>query len=288
MGGTGAGRSAIGFAAALLLLVLVPAASAKVIAAPPIGGATFGHAQTATATSVCPGKTKAVGGGFNMSVPSPAGYGVVYESQRAGKRGWRVSVQNYDPASFTTVVVTAYAYCERGAPKTSTRSVTRPTLAQDTFGSLAPVGCRSRAVRAGGFITDLPVTGLGTQGPRVTTAFAPQEQRWEVAGISSSSRSVNATAVAYCEKPAKKEPKEIKLRSATSGAVAGGLSTTVRAQCPAGSTPVAGGFAQNATAGAAGGSFVIQQSERIERSWQVTGVHVGAAPASLIAQAICG
>ena len=62
--------------------------------------------------------------------------------------------------------------------------------------------------------------------------------------------------------------------------------STVTANCPAGLTPAAGGFAQPDSGAAS--FFFVYESRRIGDAWQVSGLHSGSAPpVALRAAAYC-
>lgn len=72
--------------------------------------------EHATLTPKCQGGREAVSGGHTSDPADPRGFtAYANASRRAGDQGWKVTFQNPDPQNAHDV--TAFAYCEKNAPK---------------------------------------------------------------------------------------------------------------------------------------------------------------------------
>jgi hypothetical protein len=249
-------------------------------------GSASGLGAIATETATCPGKTRAVGGGFAGTPPNDAVFPLIYESQKVAPNAWRASSQIVDvsaPSAMTSL--TAFALCRRNAPKTSTSSTTVPTATTFQSGPSAAISCvPGRKLQAGGFVTEPPL--IGSQIRSIVASSAPSgPATWQSTVISDHGGSL--TSVAYCAKAKKPLPQ------VTGAAVSDTTSqstTHALATCPGlRKTPQVGGFAQTPSLGGMGGGYLIPyESDPAGKDWNVLGLHIGMAPIPLTATALCG
>src|SRR4051794_31938427 len=149
------------------------------------------------ATAVCPGKTRAVGGGFSETPANNELAGLVYESLMIGTNAWRVSVLAVDPGPPSgTIGLTAYVYCRRNAPKTTAVGVALPTPNALQVGPSATASCTGRRKPvAGGFATDGPPIRSF-----VVESLLSQPASWTTNVLSAGSGSGILISDAYCAK----------------------------------------------------------------------------------------
>lgn len=247
------------------------------------GNAT-GNEAIATAIAVCPGKMKAVGGGFLATPIDPANVTPYpFESQKVGQKSWRVSVQLIDPLPVQTVNLTAYVYCRLGAPGTSTESVTLSTPPGPVVGPAATLGCDpKRRLVGGGFATAPPVTGSVLRN-QVIGSQADGAGGWVTTVISALSSSI--TGYAYCAKQ-KRAPS--RATSTVTGQPFNGTPSAATASCVGRSVPLGGGFSQTASFGPTN-LFRIYESQRVPGGWRVSALRTGTSTSlTLSSTVLCG
>jgi hypothetical protein len=181
-------------------------------------------------TAECPGKRKAVSGGF-----APESLGVpVSRSSKAGKRGWTAEGLGFK------IDLTVYAYCSRRGKNPSTTSA-ETTVPAGEIRSLSATCEPGTKVVSGGFFGEngfLLAPNVGVHESRKTGA-----RSWTVSGGNSGSFEGDLIAYANC-----REGKGLKSRSKTiSIAGATGMqadpSGSVVAKCKRGTRAMSGGFA---------------------------------------------
>ncbi|HET8975017.1 MAG TPA: hypothetical protein VFN15_00195 [Solirubrobacterales bacterium] len=250
-----------------------------------------GAGAVVSATATCPKKTRAISGGFSETVPNlEAVAGIVFESQRATARSWRVSAQIR--GSGAPVTLTSHVYCRRRAPKLAGASTTLPTgeLPGAAFGPTATASCRGkRRALAGGFVTPAPLVG-GSVKNLVAGSLPGSPRDWTALAISTPVGASSVSAFAYCAKA--KELPGLSRAGATGPATAADAasSTVTTPPCAGKRRALAGGFSQTTTGTPSGGFFLPYESVRAEdgRSWRVSGIHEDTGAGSLIASAVCG
>lgn len=245
-----------------------------------------GNGAIATATATCPKKTRALSGGFLLSPPVPGGnVGLVYESQKLGQNAWRVSAQNLDSGAPESLTLAASVYCRKGAPKTSTITASGPKPAALQIGpAVAPTCTGKKNAMAGGMLTGAPVIGAVANEVTIESARTTAKT-WQSNFLSGASGTDTLSGYAYCAKG--KPPAAV---SATSAPNAVSTSTTtVTASCSGKRKLVGGGFAEpTLSLLVPGGFFILLESQRTSATtWQVSGLKVSSAPATLSATAYC-
>jgi hypothetical protein len=305
-----AGRAAIG-AAIAALLAAAPAGAVTPVSPPQKGKAAkpkkplppgpvrtrvqtasaSGHGAILTATATCPGRTKAISGGFSAP-PVRAGGGslpVVYESQKIGVKAWRASAQLIDitEAEKETASLSTYVYCRKRAPRAVAVAATLHAEPLPVVYGPAPVAACPAPLRAfaGGFTSgpQLPV-------PLPSNAFVvlPFESvragpgLWRSNAVSGTGIDGDITTFAYCSK-SKRPPREVTGRGTAS--TANQTRSTALARCAKGKA-ISGGFS-NLGAGKDTGAFYPYESLRDGRTWRVSGLSQGKGPLTLVAHAYC-
>jgi hypothetical protein len=158
------------------------------------------QASAGTVTAVCPHGSKAVSGGFATPGFSATGGSqvIVATSRRVGQRRWRVVGFNAssDPGTGTLV---GYAYCERGAPRLETRSVTQQVSPTQilSFDTACPAGARAIS---GGFDGHFVGGADPNAGPAVDSFRSQHGAAWRTTAVSAGDQSGTATGYAYCLK----------------------------------------------------------------------------------------
>lgn len=246
-----------------------------------------GNGAIETATAVCPGKTRATGGGFEITPASAAVVSYVYESLKVGQNAWRVSAQTNDPPpSSGTVTLTASVYCRKNGPKTSTQSATGATPGTQLIGPSVPVPCPGgRKAVAGGWTTPPPVVG-GTP-MNALLASSRSASGWQSLVISASSGPSSLTSHVYCAKQ-KKGLQEAVL--AGSPVITNFAQSTATAACAGSRSVTAGGFSQSGATLAGPIGFMLPfRSQRLGNgTWVASGVYGGnGAIVTLASHAYC-
>ena len=150
----------------------------------------------------CPGNTKAVAGGFDVSqVSRKKGPGIIaLISKRAGERRWKVAGVNIPPDTGQGSVhtLTAYAYCEAAPFELRTKSKTVTTNGLTTFEVRCPSGGHAFS---GGFDGHVQVSGRPSGTAAVTSRRVSKSHAWRTSALSIfDSGPEQATAYAYCRR----------------------------------------------------------------------------------------
>lgn len=280
-------RAALVASALAALALASPAGAAK--KAPPkvvtanesaIASGAFG---VASATATCPGRTKAVGGGFSASAPEISSHWLnVYESRRVADDRWRVSGVEYFAGTDT---LTAHVYCEALSPKAKikTASASAPLGAIDSPATAFATCKKGSKAFSGGFAGP---PASATDASYVSRAVGTGGSGWVVDATNingSAPRSV--TAYAYCAVLGK-----LKGRSASVPLTgpANAKKTVTTSVCPKRAKAHSGGFATSTPVGGLMASALVYESRAAGRSWTVSAAASGAATAStLVATGYC-
>lgn len=271
-------------AIAVALVAAVPAQAAKAPFAAVITGApttVTGQFSLGTASATCPKGTQALAGGFAATTPTPGSQWLnLYENQRAGTRGWRVSgVQMHGG----TAGLTAYAYCQTLDAKVKTRSVSSPLGAVGaTVTGLArcPGGTK---VLSGGFAVP---AATASSSALVSRSILGNGIGWVVdATRLAGTDAGTSTAYSYCAAIGK-----TKTRSA-SVAVLGSTGAAQHATtpaCPKKNPLRGGGFATSTPVNGLLGSALVFESRPVHETWRSAAVPGGPATAStLVSNSYC-
>lgn len=276
------------FATIALGVAAVPFASAAVRTRTATAS---GQGSFVTATATCPGRSKAIDGGF-LAPPVKAGGGalvVVFESRKVGARAWRASGQVVDlttPAD--RVSLTSYVYCRNKTPRTRVVAAVSSTPAipnQFLPNSLATCAPRRKAV-AGGFLTgpQLPVPPPGANFVNLAyESFRANPAAWSTSVVTGTGVPGTVTTFAYCAK-VRRAPAQAAGRGKPS--TSSQNQSTVTARCARGAT-LSGGFS-NLGAGLGPGVFYPYESRRQGSAWRVSGLSQGNGPITVVAHAYCG
>jgi hypothetical protein len=273
--------------AALVGLAAAPGAIAKKKGSGKLRTATAsttvsGAFSLASATARCPAGTRVLGGGYTTSVPSPPSHWLdVYESRRAGARGWRVSGSEYFAGSDT---LRAYAYCAAIRAKIRARSkrVAIPATADAT--TVVQALCPKRNIAfSGGFSTE---PANATDSSFITGSVGAGKTRWVVdatrlTGVAGRSLS----AYAYCAPRAK-----LRTRFEDAAVVAplGSTHTATSPRCPKGSGLTGGGFATSTPVGGLLNSALVYETRRAGSRWSASATPSSAATSiTLVTNAYC-
>jgi hypothetical protein len=276
-----------------ILLVAGPQATAKNKRKSPVlavtASAQVGN-QPVTLEPQCPGRTKAIGGGFASGGvverdPSPKVVQLtfVYESHRAGPKAWRtsaVTLHNPDagpvpvPPGISVNTLTATAYCKSlkgGIVDVSSNGsgVTAPDAQ-----SMATASCpRGRVAISGGFASS-PVPGPTFAYPSIFESYRSSARRWTAAANPWAQASVAVTSYVDCFKAAKPP-----LQRLGTKAIPGTVGTR---PCPGGLQAGDGGFMLAPNSGAVAGMSMATDAGSENRKshlrpgeaglhWNVTG-----------------
>jgi hypothetical protein len=243
-----------------------------------------GAFDVATATASCPGGTKVIGGGYTSSAPSPPNHWLnVFESQRAGGRGWRVSGAEYFPAGSDTL--TAYAYCQafKGKIKALPQQATIPTTADQ--GTVVQASCPggTKAI-SGGFSTEAP---NASDSSYVSRSIAAGGDRWVVdATRLTGAAGRSLFSYVYCAVVDK-----IKQRSEDAAVVGpvGSRNTATTPACPKKTTARSGGFATSTPVGGLLNAALVYESRRAGAAWSASAAASSATTSiTLLTGAYCG
>ena len=268
MGAIGRRAKATAVAAAVGALAMTGAADAKKEAPPKLRTATAvasatGSPNVATATATCPGKTKAVSGGFTTTAPAiPTHWLNVFVSTRMGDNKWRVGGSEYFPGGSDGL--TAYAYCQRLKTKIRTVSNSVPLTATVDAGTTAFATCPTGTkILSGGFAT--PASVPGTFASYVSRSTGVTGSGWVVDATNlegTAPRTV--TAIAYCAQLGRQT--ERTARVAITGP-AGALKGVLTPGCPRKTRARSGGFATSTPVGGLDGAALVYESVLSARSW---------------------
>lgn len=169
-------------------------ASAPAVAA----GADEAQAQ---ATATCPGKTKALGGGFSTSPTpvalDPEAFSYVWSNHRTSPTTWFAAISNVGKVQRT---LTSYAYCAAGLKiAETTASVPIPATAMDAISSAAvttPPCSKGKALLGGGF-DNTPATKHTALA--LLTEFQPANGSWRLGTLNAQVVAPGAISTsAYC------------------------------------------------------------------------------------------
>jgi hypothetical protein len=155
-----------------------------------------GDHPKASVSATCPGKLRAISGGFaSQADPTQALAVLPQQSQRIAKgRAWAFTASHNNPASRQ---LTSYAYCARARVKTQKASI---SLSGDlTTKNADTSGCGGgRSLIAGGFLTS-PATLAGGGDTVFVLASMPQVGVWRATGLHSGAKSTGKLkSFAYC------------------------------------------------------------------------------------------
>lgn len=153
----------------------------------------------ATAIATCPGKGRAISGGFSSSPPptvTPGAFPIFLANRRSAANAWSASMSNNGP---TQRSVTSYAYCASGATTSETiGSATLPASAPGNIVSasaLTPACPKGRPLVAGGFDN-------GTIGPTTALPFLTESlsagTSWRASDFNQSTFPGAIGATGYC------------------------------------------------------------------------------------------
>lgn len=249
----------------------------RIAASPPVAG----PGQATSATAVCPKGRRAVGGGFDLPFSSTAGF-VIYESLRAGARGWRTSAFSGGGAS-AGLSFTSSVYCRRLAKPIldiAAGAPVAPVLNATATATARCPGSKSTLI-SGGFSSGAP-TGPGVIA--VPYASFGSGRVWSYSAINNSPTARTLIAHAYCAKGVQTPLTVLGAVSRTAPSFTGtSVSSTT---CPKGRRLSAGGFIGSQPSGMTFG--LVTESRISGRSWVGEAFNVGAAgTVSLTVQGIC-
>ncbi len=244
--------------------------------------------QLLTVTATCPGGSKAVGGGFSGS-PGGIEPTVVTESRRSGGQSWIVSGLRASPLTTTTGSLTSTVRCRRRGPKISevSASTTLPaaTGPGDHPRATVTASCpgKLRAI-SGGFSSEADPKQALTVLPEDSHRVA-KGRGWTFSASHNNPASRQLSAYAYCARA--------RVQKRTGSASLTGDLTTRSADtrpCPAGLSPISGGFlASSATLAGGGDTVFVLASLPQGGGWRTTGLHSGAtSTGNLKSFAYCG
>ncbi len=251
-----------------------------------------GNGAIVTTTALGPAKHRAVGGGFQQSVPTAGAIGLVYESAKSGQGGWRASAQVLDQiAPIDVLSLTSYVYCRKitsskktgvsTPPKTSATTTTVPAPDANQTGPTAQAICGGgRSAMAGGFATSPPVIG-GAARPIVLDSTRSGSLSWQTL-VLSGAHAGTVTSRADCAKA--KAPS--RANAASPFSTTAFEIRTATATCTPKTRPVHGGFTQ--TGATPNNLMLIYESQAAGNGWRVSASHLGTASSNVGAAAYCG
>ncbi len=160
---------------------------------------TVAGAGHATLTPTCPTGREAISGGFQSDAPTP-GTGeftnFAYTSKRAGDQAWKIAVLNLDPSSHT---VTAFAYCEKHAPKLVSRSAQATVSLQEAaITAKCPEGSKAFS---GGYKSTFSGSGTTADTSLAFTSKRAGGESWKVSTIAviiGETTAPTEKAIVYC------------------------------------------------------------------------------------------
>jgi hypothetical protein len=281
---------AVTAAIALVLLAAPPAGEAKKGKQPKVPPATVvtgaptiitGQYAVGTASATCPKGAQAIAGGFAATTPSPDATWVnLFESQRAGTRGWRVSgVQMFGGQAG----LTSYAVCQAMKDKLKTRSVSVPLgVVGSTITGLArcPAGTK---VLSGGF--SVPAANSASSA-MVSRSILGNGIGWVVdATRLSGTDAGNMTAYSYCAALGKTATRSSSIAVLGSTGLAQYATTPA---CPKNTSLRGGGFATSTPVNGSAGSALVFESRPVDLTWRSAAAPGGpAAKSTLVSNSYC-
>jgi hypothetical protein len=155
-----------------------------------------GDQPRATVRATCPGKLRAIAGGFSSEADAKQGLAVLpQESQRVAKgRAWSFSATENNPAPRQ---LNAYAYCAQPRVKTTRGAVSLSGDLTTKSADTQPCGVGLLPV-AGGFLTS-PATLAGGGDTVFALASMPRSHSWRATGLHSGATSTGKLqSFAYC------------------------------------------------------------------------------------------
>jgi hypothetical protein len=295
VGGSGTRRL---FAAALLaglgLAVSAAPAAASKLKTVTASATTSADDQAATATAICPKGKKAVGGGFFAATSSMGAtvsdLYVVYESRRAGKRGWIVSGWRDDNgAPGPTLTLSASVNCRKVDGKIREVSGTASLAADPTATATATASCpKGTKAIAGGFAyAPPPSTGGALDFPLPYANLRLGRQSWIVSALNGGA-AITTTLTSYVDCQDVSKPR-LRSGTATLPATQGTLGTALSEACPRRLKPAAGGFQAPAPSAGGGGKPlpIFTESQRSGSQWRTSAVQGAGEPGTITADSYC-
>jgi hypothetical protein len=269
--------------------------------------------QTFTATATCPIGTNAIGGGFSMPPlpPSPNNAGLATASHKVGTNQWTASAQYL--GSSGSIVLTTYVYCRKGAPVTTPVSTTTPlpeVTGPPVSATVSSASCPAGQVQlSGGFAIDSLFTG-GSLETFLLSSHRADPLTWQASGLSLDSghsltsqadcatqpkakKKKHKSSAVAAKKKKKKKVKKLVTPTEVTGEVTGNTAmiqtVTAAANCPSGTTPIAGGFDQPGAFSSTTLNFIffITESQAVGASWHVSGFMEGSGSGTLRAYGYC-
>ncbi len=158
-----------------------------------------GFLTTATTTASCPGKKKAISGGFTLTpapfvqTPDP-GVILISENRRTSARSWTATAAQFSPTQRTLIV---FAYCASGkVPKARSATVFLPGNTFATAAADTPPCPRRTRLASGGLLTAVP-SMTGSVGLFISSS--PTGSSWHSLAIQSTSGTgAEVTTSGYC------------------------------------------------------------------------------------------
>lgn len=237
-----------------------------------------------SAVATCPAGQRATGGGWK-STPTVSSDVQVYpmESRKVGQRSWKVTGAQNSPNPYVDARMTAFVYCSKDAPKTTTKAEQIDLPDGYNQYATATAQCRSgEDVQAGGFST--PTNTSFSPFASVVESLRHSKDAWRTKAYGDGSATL--TSYAYCaHRPAPRA------RSGDPGpsSTQEDQVTATSGECGAREQIVAGGFSQTGEDALAGSDFEgFYESFRSSGRWQTSGSHYGSAAGSLYSIAYCG
>jgi hypothetical protein len=175
--------------------------------------------QPVTLEPQCPGRTKAIGGGFasggvvqRTPEPKVLQLTLVYESHRSGPKAWRTSAVTLDnpdagpfptPPGISVNTLTASAYCKSFKGGIVGVTSNGPPVTAPDVESTATAFCpRGRVAISGGF-TSSPVPGPTFAYPSIFESYRSSARSWTAAANPWTQASEAITSYVDCFKAAK-------------------------------------------------------------------------------------
>lgn len=280
---------AVAVAAAVALTAAPAASAAKVISKSrtvTISGTTLG-----SVTAKCPRGLSTVGGGYTSSpqtVATPASLLVVFESQRAGTRGWRVSAGQ---AVNGTGELTAFVYCTQlqdqlRQVKSTLPIGSAPRSEANDVTAICPKGSK---VISGGF--KVPPTQNGAT-VFLTSSVKSGGRNWVIDAVRDNDTATAGSAVqsfGYCGKALAAKVKS-KTTTVTTNLSADVVPVAQTPPCANPANVASGGFtAPYVQNGNDRGAIIVTESRRAKGGWITSGYGSGPSgfPVSLTSFAYC-
>ncbi len=238
-------------------------------------------AMQISATATCPGKRKAVSGGFSTSTSGGSSLMLVHTSVRSDPKSW-----TNEAIATGNQTLTTHVYCRRLVKLPSDVAVSadlpaRTEGAQPTATAVATCPGRRKVV-SGGFASTLGPEAEDFVYPYVSLSIG---RSWTLSGSNNGTTGATMTSHAYCARDVRVP--DLTTGSSFSGSEPlGGSVSTGTADCAEGKLS-AGGFSGSAPT--AGGPLpVITHNQLVGSEWRATSINLGATgPLALDAQGTC-